>query len=148
MDRFTSEENRKTISSYNQIQLGRKGKLASTSSTLNIQSCKSFPCDYNTIRRDFSMHILGIIKWPMLMSSLGTPRKFVKDYYPINNVEGYVKLGGFKGSLVGLKRFIGNFVSFYLVKKQLYLTITFILLHKYNLSTMLYKKNLKKRKKV
>ena len=134
MDRFASEENRKTISSCNQIQLGRKGKLASTSSTLNIQSYKSFPCDYNTVRRDFSMHVLGIIKWPMLMSSLGIPRKFVKDYYPINNV----------GSLVVLKRFIGNFVSFYLVKKRLYLTITFILLHKYNLSTMLYKKNLKK----
>ena len=134
MDRFASEENRKTISSCNQIQLGRKGKLASTSSTLNIQSYKSFPCDYNTVRRDFSMHVLGIIKWPMLMSSLGISRKFVKDYYPINNV----------GSLVVLKRFIGNFVSFYLVKKRLYLTITFILLHKYNLSTMLYKKNLKK----
>ena len=148
MDRFASEENRKTISSCNHIQLSRKGKLASNSNTLNIQSYKSFPCDYNTIRRDFSMHILGIIKWPMLMSSLGTPRKFVKDYYPINNVEGYVKLAGFKRSLVGLKRFIGNFVSFYLVKKQLYLTIAFKLLHKYNLSTVLYKKNLEKWKKV
>ena len=48
------------------------------------------------------------ILWPVLISSLGT-KKFVKDYYPINNVEGYEEF-------IGLKRFIGNFVSFYLVK--------------------------------
>ena len=56
------------------------------------------------------------IFWPMLMSSLGTPKKFVKDYYSINNAEGYVELGGFKGSFIGSKRFTGSFVSFYLVK--------------------------------
>ena len=54
--------------------------------------------------------------WPLLFKKGGEFQDFIKDVIIIKETARYIKLGNYKGSIIGSESFKGEFIAFQLIK--------------------------------